>query len=87
MVGAIDSDGTDGPGGTLLTDGQAIRCLAGGLVDGWTADDAHAAGVDIREALRTHNTSPALWRLDSGIHATPNVSMTDLGIILILGRE
>jgi glycerate-2-kinase len=87
VVGAIDSDGTDGPGGTLLADGAEIRCLAGGVVDGWTVDRARAAGVNIHEALRTHDTSPALWRLDSGIHATPNISMTDLGVILILGRE
>jgi len=87
VVGAIDSDGTDGPGGTLVTNGEEIRCLAGGLVDGWTIDEALAAGVDIREALRTHDTSPALWRLNSGIHATPSVSMTDLGVILILGRK
>lgn len=87
VVGAIDSDGTDGPGGTLVTDGGEISCLAGGLVDGWTADAARATGVDIREALHTHDTSPALWRLNSGIHATPSVSMTDLGVILILGRE
>lgn len=86
VVGAIDSHGTDGPGGRLVTDGEEI-CLASGVVDGWTWEDAHAAGVDIHEALRRHNTSPALWRLNSGIHATPSVSMTDLGVILILGRE
>ena len=87
VVGAIDSDGTDGPGGALLADGEEIRCLAGGVVDGWTAERARAAGVDLHVALRTHDTSPALWRLDSGIHATPSISMTDLGVILILGRE
>jgi glycerate-2-kinase len=87
VVGAIDSDGTDGPGGTLVADGEEIRCLAGGVVDGWTVDRACAAGVDIPGVLRTHDTSAALWRLDSGIHATPSVSMTDLGVILILGRE
>jgi glycerate-2-kinase len=87
VVGAVDSDGTDGPGGTLVTDEGEIACLAGGLVDGWTADAARAAGVDIREALRMHDTSPALWRLNGGILATPAVSMTDLGVILILGRE
>lgn len=70
VVAAVDSDGTDGPGGSLTRDGEIIRCLAGAVVDGWT-----------------HDTSPVLWRLDSGIHATPSVSMTDLGVVLILGRE
>jgi glycerate-2-kinase len=87
VVGAIDSDGTDGPGAQLLGNGEGPPCLAGAVVDGQTAAEAQAAGVDIREALRRHDTTPALWRLDSGIHATPSVSMTDLGVILILGRD
>jgi glycerate-2-kinase len=87
VVAAVDSDGTDGPGGSLTSDGEVIRCLAGAVVDGWTVEEACVAGVDIHEALRKHDTSPALWRLDSGIHATPSVSMTDLGVVLILGRE
>jgi glycerate 2-kinase len=87
VVAAVDSDGTDGPGGNLTSDGEVIHCLAGAVVDGWTVQEACVAGVDIHEALRRHDTSPILWRLDSGIHATPSVSMTDLGVFLILGRE
>jgi glycerate-2-kinase len=87
VVGAIDSDGTDGPGAQLVESGQALPCLAGALVDGETAAEAQAARLDIRDALRRHDTTPALWRLDSGIQATPSVSMTDLGVILVLGRD
>ena len=42
-------------------------------------------GVDIVEALKRHNTSPALWKLDSGVVATPNISLIDLTVALIMG--
>ncbi|MCD7990779.1 MAG: DUF4147 domain-containing protein [Clostridia bacterium] len=80
-VGAVDTDGTDGPGGLDLT--GAPGCLAGGIVDGSTMERARELGVDVELALRSHNTSEALWRLDCGVWATQNVSMGDLGIILI----
>jgi glycerate-2-kinase len=86
VVGAVDSDGTDGPGGQFFQDGFDIACLAGGLVDGGTAAEAIAAQVDIRKALTRHDTTPALWRLGSGILATQGISLTDLGVVLITGR-
>lgn len=86
VMGAVDTDGTDGPGTQFLTDGPDIPTLAGGIVDGYTVAEARAAGVDIRDALKRHDTTPALWRLNSGIHATQNISLTDLGVTLILGR-
>lgn len=87
VVAAIDSDGTDGPGAQLVGSVEGLPCLAGAIVDGETAAEAQAASIDIRDALRRHDATPALWRLGSGIHATPSVSMTDLGVILVLGRD
>lgn len=86
VMGMVDSDGTDGPGAQFGRDVAAIPCLAGGLVDGETAGEAIAAQVDIRDALKRHDTTPALWRLNSGVLARPGVSLTDLGVILVTGR-
>ena len=86
MAGA-DTDGTDGPGGCFSDDAGEVACLAGGIVDGWTVAEAAAAGVDILDALRRHDTSQALWKLDSGIVATHNIAIGDLGVTLILGRS
>lgn len=80
-VGAVDTDGTDGPGGLKLE--GAPNCLSGGIVDGETMSMARELGVDIENALRTHATSEALWKLNSAIYATQNVSMGDLGVILL----
>ncbi len=82
VIGAVDTDGTDGPGGTIA-DG-APHCLAGGLADGYTLKEAEEKGVNIREALKTHSASQAVWALDSGIHAEQNISMGDLGVILVM---
>lgn len=83
-VGAVDSDGTDGPGDQFAERTQDAPCLAGGLVDGATVAEARAAGIDLRAELRRHNTSPALRQLDSGVVATHNISVNDLGVTLIL---
>ena len=82
MAGA-DTDGTDGPGGCFADGAGEVACLAGGIVDGWTVAEAEAAGVDILDALQRHNTSQALWKLDSGIAATHNIAIGDLGVTLI----
>jgi glycerate-2-kinase len=87
VMGGVDTDGTDGPGGFFAEDAEGIRCLAGGVVDGQTVAQAKAAGVDIWAALARHNTSQALWKLDSGIVATPNIALGDLGVTLVLGRS
>jgi glycerate-2-kinase len=83
----VDTDGTDGPGGCFAEDAAGIPCLAGGIVDGQTVAQAEAAGVDLWAAVGHHNTSQALWKLDSGIAATPNIALGDLGVTLILGRD
>ncbi len=86
VIGGVDTDGTDGPGGHFADDARGIRCLAGGIVDGETVAQAGAAGVDVLGDLRRHNTSSALWKLKSGIAATQNISLGDLDVALIMGR-
>lgn len=82
VFGAVDTDGTDGPGGLRLP--GAPGCLAGAIVDGETMREAAEAGIDLTAALKTHATSEPLWQLGCGVSATPNVSALDLGIILIM---
>ncbi len=86
VMGAVDSDGTDGPGRQFTGEGD-IPPLAGGVVDGETLARAQAQGLDLRAALRHHDASPVLYRLGDGILAAPNVSMNDLCVTLVLGRE
>jgi hydroxypyruvate reductase/glycerate 2-kinase len=87
VVGAVDSDATDGPGTQFFKTAEDIPCLTGGIVDGETVDEADKLGVNIVEELRRHNTTPALWKLRSGVVATPNISVGDLGVTLIMGRS
>ena len=82
VIGAVDTDGTDGPGGLSLP--GAPTCLAGALVDGETMREAASAGIDLLAALKTHSASEPLWKLGCGINATSNVSALDLGIILVM---
>jgi glycerate 2-kinase len=82
-MGAVDSDGTDGPGGQFHAGDGAMSCLAGGVVDGVTVAEARQAGVDVTESLRRHDTSPALWRLCSGVLATHSISLLDLRVTVI----
>lgn len=86
VMGGVDTDGTDGPGGHFADDANGVHCLAGGIVDGETVAEARAAGIDLHEVLRKHHTSSALWRLKSGITVTQNISLGDLGVTLIMGR-
>lgn len=86
VIASVDTDGTDGPGSQFSGGGADIPCLAGGIVDGQTVEEAKKIGVDIAGELKRHNTTPALWRLNSGILATPNISLVDLTVALIMGR-
>lgn len=83
VIGSVDSDGTDGPGGLHIP--GAPFCLGGGIVDGTTAELAEERGLSIEEALKNHDTSGILWRLGSGIHMEQNISLNDLTVILIEG--
>jgi len=87
VIGSVDSDGSDGPGTQFAEGYEGIPCLAGGIVDGQTMDEARIAGIDIRDELKKHDTTSALWKLKSGIVATPNISLNDLSVALIMGRS
>lgn len=82
VFGAVDTDGTDGPGGLKIS--GMPECLAGAIVDGYTVEEAKKADVDLREMLRTHGTSEGLWKLGCGVEAIHSVSALDLGVILIM---
>lgn len=82
VIGAVDTDGTDGPGG-FVCDG-APSCLSGAIVDGYTLERAEKNGIDIWNALKTHATSEPVWRLDCGVVAEVGVSALDLRLILIM---
>lgn len=81
VIGAVDTDGTDGPGGFVYN--GAPDCLAGAIVDGFTIREAEKEGIDVMAGLKTHGTSEALWRLKCGVAAEKGVSALDLRIILI----
>jgi glycerate 2-kinase len=82
VFGAVDTDGTDGPGGFEFE--GAPECLAGGITDGYTMKEAAERGINVEAALKAHATSEALWKLDSGVHAEQNISVGDLGCVLIM---
>jgi glycerate-2-kinase len=86
VIASVDTDGTDGPGSQFSVSGGDIPCLAGGIVDGHTVEAAKRLGMDLVGELQRHDTSPALWRLNSGILATPNISLIDLTVALVMGR-
>ena len=85
VIGAVDTDGTDGPGGFVYE--NAPSCLAGAVVDGYTIEEAKDKGIDLQNALKTHGTSEPLWKLGCGVWATANVSALDLRIIYIGGKK
>lgn len=82
VFGAVDTDGTDGPGGFDYP--GAPECLAGAIVDGNTAQEAAEAGIDLFKCLQEHATSEPMWKLNCGVHAVASVSALDLGIILVM---
>jgi len=86
VMGAVDSDGTDGPGTQFVKGYDDIPCLTGGIVDGETVKRAEELGVNVLEELRRHNATAALWKLKSGIVATQGISLGDLSVTLIMGR-
>ena len=82
VVAAMDSDGTDGPG-TQLAGGERI-CMAGGVIDGYTMEEATELSVDVAAELCNHNSTIALMRLDSAIY-TGNTGMAlgDLRVAIV----
>jgi glycerate 2-kinase len=84
VVASVDTDGTDGPGCQYQQGPEGMPfCLGGGIVDGYTLDEAKAAGVNIDLELKHHNASPPLWKMGNGIHLSANISMLDFTVILV----
>jgi glycerate-2-kinase len=84
VVGAVDTDGTDGPGTQFSHHCAHIPCLAGGICDSHTVSEFAAAGLDVHDVLKRHDTTPALWETGNGILASHNISVGDLGVVLIM---
>jgi len=84
VVASVDTDGTDGPGTQFGQGNTSIPCLGGGIVDGFTLDAAKKAGVNIDAELARHNSTPALWKINDGIVLSPNISMLDLTVTLVM---
>ncbi len=73
-VVAIGTDGTDGP-----------TAAAGAVVDGHTVARALRLSVDLKGALKRHNTYPALKRLNRLIVTGPTgTNVNDLYLLLVL---
>jgi glycerate 2-kinase len=87
VVGAVDSDGTDGPSTQFLENCEGVQALAGGLVDGGTAARAESMGIDILGELRRHNVTPALCKLEDGLVVSQSISLNDLDVLLITARK
>lgn len=83
VMASVDTDGTDGPGAQFAPGRDCIPCLAGGIVDGFTLQEAAVAGVDVVDSLRRHDATPALWSLQSGILAEPGISLNDLTVAIV----
>jgi glycerate-2-kinase len=83
VIGAVDSDGSDGPGSQFIESPDQVIVLAGGLVDGGTLSKAKRAGFNIQKTLTDHNSTLLLRELRSGIIATPNISLDDISVTLI----
>ena len=82
VMASLDTDGTDGPGGLKIP--GAPVCLGGGIVDGNTIKELQEQGFDIKEVLKNHDTSEALWRINCGCKVEQNISMNDLTVIMVL---
>jgi len=86
VAASVDTDGTDGPGFQFRSkdkDSDMPQCLAGGIVDGYSWESAQQAGLKPLEELKAHNTSPLLWKVNSGIAAAPGISLNDLTVVLV----
>jgi glycerate-2-kinase len=72
-IGAIDTDGTDGP-----------TEIAGGLGDGSTVTRARKRGIDVYESLKRHDSSILLKALgDEILTGNTGTNVCDLNVIYI----
>lgn len=73
VVVGLDTDGTDGP-----------TRFAGGMVDGFTVEEARHAHVDLHTALRNHNISPALESISEHIiTGATGTNVNDLKFMIV----
>ena len=88
-MAAIDTDGTDGPGGNFHPEAtvRGITNLAGGIVDGYTYAKAAELGIDVERALTTHASSLPLWELGSAIALVQGVCVDDFTCTLVLSDK
>ncbi|MDI7258394.1 MAG: DUF4147 domain-containing protein [Thermodesulfobacteriota bacterium] len=76
-IGAIDTDGTDGPSE-----------IAGGMTDGTTVERAQRKGVNAYEQLRAHNSSAVLRMVgDEIVTGNTGTNVCDLNVIYIEPRD
>ncbi len=76
-IGAIDTDGTDGP-----TD------VAGGLTDGTTVDRARQRGRDVYEGLKRHDSLVLLSALgDEIVTGNTGTNVCDLNVVYVGGED
>ena len=73
VVAALDTDGTDGP-----------TPYAGAIADGYTAELAKEKGINLNDALRRHNVSPALDAIGALIMTgDTGTNVNDVSVLLI----
>lgn len=87
VIGSVDTDGTDGPGTQFVKGFEHIPCLAGGISDGTTWEAAQRAGIDVLREISRHNTTPPMLKLNGGIIASPNISVGNITVTLVMGRN
>jgi glycerate-2-kinase len=87
VMASVDTDGTDGPGTQFVQGTEPLPCLAGGVADGFTMQEAADRDIDLEGVVERHDTTPALLQLDSGVLAEPNISLIDLTVALVLPPE
>jgi glycerate-2-kinase len=85
VIGSVDTDGTDGPGGGFDDEAtsQGVSALAGGIVDGYSAEEAARLGYELVDVLKLHGTSKPLWDMGDGIWTTQSISVQDLTVVLV----
>ena len=74
-IGAIDTDGTDGP-----------TEIAGGITDGTTVERARLRGLSVYDRLRAHDSSKVLSAIgDDVVTGNTGTNLCDLNIIYVSG--
>jgi len=76
-LGAIDTDGTDGP-----------TEIAGGIADGTTVERARLAGLNAYDRLRAHDSSTVLFTIgDHVVTGNTGTNLCDLNVMYVSGRQ